>query len=706
MSIKQSINLFLVTLLIGIGIPVSAVDTQINTVTSHTKQHSTLSIEEYKSKDATELANMVRNKQITSEELVELAFEVNALENPKTNALITTRKEDALKEAKEITDNGQPFLGVPIVVKGLGHTVAGGSNSSALSFNKDVISKNTGRLVKSLQDLGFIVIGQSNYPQLGLKNITDSALYGPTASAWDTNFHAGGSSGGSAAAVASGVVPVASGSDAGGSIRIPASWNGLVGFKPSRGIIKANPTTGQTVHFPLTKTMEDTQNLFTHLLNSNEGHDSPLLSTVKIGYTTTSPVGTPVSDDAKQAIMNSVNFLKSKGFDVQEITLPFDGEKLMQGYYVMATVSGSIANYQATQKLKRAMTIDDVELLTWALFQAGKLITNEDTKMATDYNEEVRQNMENLYQEFPLILTPTTASTAPNINDSLLKPEHAEQMKQIDNLKTKEERMKLIYDQWLPSLTYTPFTQFANLTGQPAISLPTYVSENNLPLGIQFNAAANNDQLLLDMGKLFEDNQQFKQINTDALTHTMNNPIHESTSSSENLDSSSTLEDNTNETMSSSSIEHTENTENQIDNSSSTTSIETSSQQSSDKATSSTLDERTETQTSNTALSDTTDKQPTLESSIIFSSSSANQSDYSQYKSSSEQSNKQNTAQSTESVKKDAEAPNKQSADSIKKSTLPKTSEENSHNLFIYGLITLSLLICLIRFQIKNQSIH
>lgn len=563
MSIKQFIKIMIVACLLTIGVPVNALEATTSSTLNNSEKQTKLSIEDYKTMDATQLAKMVRNKQITSEELVNLAFEVNEIENPKTNALITTRKEEALKEAKELTDTGQPFLGVPIVVKGLGHNIAGGSNSNGLIFNKDVTTKGTGRLVKSLQDLGFIVIGQSNYPQLGLKNISDSALYGPTGSAWNANFQAGGSSGGSAAAVASGVTPIASGSDAGGSIRIPSSWNGLVGLKPSRGIIQANPKSGQVVHFPLTKTMEDTQTLFTSLLESKEAFAPPSLNNIKIGYTTLSPVGTPVSDDAKQAVMNAVDFLKSKGFDVQEVKLPYDGEKLMQGYYDIATGSGATANYLASQTLKRGITIDDVDLLTWGLFQAGKFVTKDDIKKATAYNEEVRQNMEQLYQEFPLILTPTTASTAPELNDPLIKPEHVEQMKHIDELKTKEERMKLIYDQWLTALTYTPFTQLANLTGQPAISLPTYVNKNNLPLGIQFNAATNHDQLLIDMGKLFEDNHQFKQINTknelvetkESVLQSQTSESVESISSSASTEDTTTFNDNTTESITSSTTE-------------------------------------------------------------------------------------------------------------------------------------------------------
>ena len=717
MPIKNHIKLLLATALLSVGIHTHAVEvpvatTSSSTIVTDTPQHTNLTTDEYISMSATDLAKLVREKKVTTEELIDLAFQVNDIENPRTNALITTRKDLALKEASEMVDNGQPFFGVPIVMKGLGHSIVGGSNSNGLDFNKHVTTKFNGRIAKSLQNLGFVIIGQSNYPQLGLKNVTDSTLYGPTGSPWNPNYQAGGSSGGSGAAVASGVVPVASGSDAGGSIRIPASWNGLVGLKPSRGIISGNAKTGQVVNFPLAKNMEDTTALFENLLTSDINPTPANLTGIKVGYTTTSPVGTPVSDDAKQAVMNAVNFLNSKGFVTEEISIPVDGIKLMHGYYEMATASGSLANFLAKQTLKRSLHIDDVDPVTWALYKASELVHKEDLEKVNAYNDEVKETMEALYKDYPLILTPTTASTAPGLTESLLTPEYAEQIKHIDELKTKDERMKVVYDQWLNSLAYTPFTQLANLTGQPAISLPTYVSKGNLPLGIQFNAATNQDRLLLEIGKLFEENNQFKQLHTkkDVVIPETSDTMTSSTESTTETESSSSLSSEsetsqTNNTISQSENESTQETtsvtdtilsESNTDSTTQTISDEsknstTSTSETTDVTVSSSQQESSSTSSSSTLITEddntlVTPAPETTDSTEISSSKQSSQSASSETSETSSQTdtNSQKTVSKNKKVNND-----NQELNSL--SRLPKTGEVVQKYLPFIGILIIGL---------------
>ena len=467
---------------------------------------------DYKNMSATELAEMVRNKEVTSEYLVQEAYKVIKEENPKLNAVIGLREAEALEEARNIEDTGQPFLGVPILVKGLGHTVKGMPNSNGFPFAKDQLAGSNGSFVKALQSAGFIILGQTNYPEMGWRNITDSALYGPTGSPWNPNYQAGGSSGGAGASVASGMNPIASGSDAGGSIRIPASWNGIVGLKPSRGVIKANSTSnkGQVVHFANTRDMTDTKLLFEALRNEKVSiKDTAFSKDLKIAYSTESPVGTPVTQDAIDAVNQAVAFLRSQGFDVVEAKPEIDGIKLMENYYTIAAGSAGVAEYLGNQILKRPITIEDVDILTWALYQTGKVTSKEEVNEAWDFSHEAQAVMENFHQSYPIYLTPTTASTAPLVGDPLITPENLKKMSEIDQMEA-PDRKKLIYDQWLDALTYTPYTQLANLTGEPALSLPTFVSSNGLPLGIQLNASTGEDHLLLEFGQLFEDNKQFK----------------------------------------------------------------------------------------------------------------------------------------------------------------------------------------------------
>ncbi len=182
----------------------------------------------------------------------------------------------------------------------------------------------------------------------------------------------------------------------------------------------------------------------------------------------------------------------------------------MKNYYTVAAGSAGIADFMARQKLKRPLERNDVELLTWALFQTGKNITSEETTAAWTDIALQAQAMDEFYQQYPILLTPTTAATAPSIDNPLLKPEHAAQMEKIDQLSPAEQK-QLIYDQWLTAFTYTPFTQQANLFGHPALSVPTYVSKEGLPLGIQFNSALNEDRTLLQLGALFENNHKINQ---------------------------------------------------------------------------------------------------------------------------------------------------------------------------------------------------
>ena len=466
---------------------------------------------DYKQATALELATLVREKKVTSEELVKIALAITKRENPTLNAVITL-EEAALTEAKALQDTGQPFLGVPLLLKGLGQSLKGESNTNGFGFLQDQVAGGTSTFVKALQNAGFIIIGQTNYPELGWKNISDSKLYGVSVNPWNPNHYSGGSSGGAGASVAAAFVPIASGSDAGGSIRIPASWTGTVGLKPSRGVIigNSNSAKGQTVHFGLSRTVADTNALFETLLTKKDLPAGHLSQAQPIAYTTESPAGTPVSAEAKEAVAEAVAFLKDQGYTLVEVKHPVDGERLMKNYYTVAAGSAGIADFMARQKLKRPLERNDVELLTWALFQTGKNITSEETTAAWTDIALQAQAMDEFYQQYPILLTPTTAATAPSIDNPLLKSEHAAQMEKIDQLSPAEQK-QLIYDQWLTAFTYTPFTQQANLFGHPALSVPTYVSKEGLPLGIQFNSALNEDRTLLQLGALFENNHKINQ---------------------------------------------------------------------------------------------------------------------------------------------------------------------------------------------------
>lgn len=474
-----------------------------------------LTEETYKQKDGQDLANMVRSGQVTSEELVNMAYDIIAKENPSLNAVITTRRQEAIEEARKLKDTNQPFLGVPLLVKGLGHSIKGGETNNGLIYADGKISTFDSSYVKKYKDLGFIILGQTNFPEYGWRNITDSKLYGLTHNPWDLAHNAGGSSGGSAAAIASGMTPIASGSDAGGSIRIPSSWTGLVGLKPTRGLVSnEKPDSYSTaVHFPLTKSSRDAETLLTYLKKSDQTLVSVNdLKSLPIAYTLKSPMGTEVSQDAKNAIMDNVTFLRKQGFKVTEIDLPIDGRALMRDYSTLAIGMGGAFSTIEKDLKKHGFTKEDVDPITWAVHviyqNSDKAELKKSIMEAQKHMDDYRKAMEKLHKQFPIFLSPTTASLAPLNTDPYVTEEDKRAIYNMENL-SQEERIALFNRQWEPMLRRTPFTQIANMTGLPAISIPTYLSESGLPIGTMLMAGANYDMVLIKFATFFEKHHGF-----------------------------------------------------------------------------------------------------------------------------------------------------------------------------------------------------
>ena len=490
-----------------------------------TKPTIPFTVAEYKQKSALELAKLIREKKVTSTELVDLAYKVISEENPKLNAVLTTENgkipnalvDEAYKTAKEIDDRikagnlaanpinweEQPFLGVPTLIKGL-DLVKDGDASNGVYFNKGKVSKFSGAVAKEFAKLGFVILGQTNYPELGTRNITDSKLFGPAGNPWDPSRNTGGSSGGSAGAVASGMVSIASGSDAGGSIRIPASWTGLIGLKP----------TGHVVKFPLVKTIEDAKTYFdkTQISKPKTLEEVPTdLKKLKIAYSLKTPLkDVELSEDGKKAVLKAVDFLRKQGFTVEEVNeFPINGYEGIRTYTIGA-IGGAytVPAKTATEENKR-----DLDPATYALGTSstrGKT-ANTDVTSAKPATEYINQ-MNEFYKKYDLFLMATNAVTAPSNDkkiDPYVDPTVEEKLYNINNIKDPKERFDLLVKQWEPMMRRTPFTWLFNLTGNPSISLPVYKSENNLPLGVMFAGRNNSEKILLEMGQLFQDNNQF-----------------------------------------------------------------------------------------------------------------------------------------------------------------------------------------------------
>ncbi len=482
-------------------------------------------VAEYKQKSALELAKLIREKKVTSTELVDLAYKVIEEENPKLNAVLTTENgkiphaivEEAYKTAKEIDNrisagklaanpvnwDEQPFLGVPTLIKGL-DPLKNGDSSYGVYLNKGKTSSVSGAVAKEFAKLGFVILGQTNYPEFGTRNITDSKLFGPAGNPWDPSRNTGGSSGGSAGAVASGMVSIASGSDAGGSIRIPASWTGLIGLKP----------TGHVVKFPLVKTIEDAKTYFdkTKINKPKTLVEVPKdLKSLKIAYSLKTPLkDVELSEDGKKAVLKAVDFLRKQGFTVEEVNeFPIDGYEGIRTYTIGAIGGG----YTAAANLAKEKNKRDLDPATYALGTSSYKGKTANTDVSSAKNPTIYANqMNEFYKKYDLFLMTTNAVTAPSNDkkvDPYVDPKVEEQLYNINKIKDPKERFNLLVKQWEPMMRRTPFTWLFNLTGNPSISLPVYKSANNLPLGVMFAAKNNSEKILLEMGQLFQDNNQF-----------------------------------------------------------------------------------------------------------------------------------------------------------------------------------------------------
>lgn len=465
---------------------------------------------------ALQLADKIKRKAFSSEELIQDTIRKIEAVNGDLNAITATRFEKALHEARTRDFSNALFGGVPIFLKDLGQQLKGEKNTSGSRLLQHFVSTQTDYIVDAFQRLGFVVIGQTTAPEFGFKNYTQSQLYGTTRNPLDVNRHAGGSSGGAASVVASGIVPIAGASDGGGSIRIPASWTGLVGLKPSRGRIPVGPGSyrgwqGAAVHFALTKSLQDTKALFygmqteqwespfTLPLNNPISQKKPL----KIAYTVKSPVHTPVSQEAKNAVLQTVTRLVELGCDVVEIEPELDGVALMESYYTMNNVETAAMFLKMEKQMGRALTRDDMEDMTWLIYQAGKNIPATAYSMVLAQWDEANAVMTQFHQTYDILLSPTTADVAPLVETYGVLPQVTDWADRILDM-SQPEKEKVVWDMFIHGLTLSPFTQQANLTGQPSISLPVYQTQAGLPIGVQATARKGREDLLFTVAELLE----------------------------------------------------------------------------------------------------------------------------------------------------------------------------------------------------------
>lgn len=453
-------------------------------------------------RSALELASLVREGAVTARELVEAALN-RAAARKDLNAFTWLDAEGALAAADKIKPGDpRPFAGVPLAFKEL-NTVAGQPMTMGSDLFADFHPDYDDYSVRRLKDAGFIIIGRTSAPELGILPVTEPRRFGPTRNPWDLSRTPGGSSGGAAAAVAGGILPLAQGSDGAGSLRIPASCCGLVGLKASRGRISRGPALGDdfmSIDGMLTRTVAETAALLDVLAGPELGDatwapasPTPFIKLAqtppgirRIAFTTVSPLDTPVDPICAQAVRDAAGALQALGHEVEETTPPgWNVAQLLPLFIVLygASIATGVRYGGVVSGCQPGA--DLVEPLTWAFYELGIAASAADYHGARIQLQAYARQQMAFFRAYDVLLTPTLAQRPVSIGE--INSCGADPMAEFQK-----------------AVLFAPFTAIWNVTGQPAISIPFTQGSDDLPVGVQVIGPPLGEGLLLALATQLE----------------------------------------------------------------------------------------------------------------------------------------------------------------------------------------------------------
>ncbi|WP_411094545.1 amidase [Streptomyces sp. 021-3] len=484
---------------------------------------------EYRAHDAVGLAALVAGGEVSAAELLEVAVARAEAVDGKLNAVVRPMHDLARERAR--TPLTGPFAGVPFLIKDLSQDYAGlptGSGSRSLAH---LPAEQHSAVVERWLEAGLVIFGKTNTPEFGAKGITEPEVNGPTRNPWDLTRTPGGSSGGSAAAVAAGVVPMAGANDGGGSIRIPAACCGLFGLKPGRGLVPAGPATAEDLHGAATngavsRTVRDSAALL-DVLTARPDPGGPYLAArpelpyaelarrprpLRIGFTTRSPIGTEVDPHAVAAVDETAKLLARLGHEVEPAEPEIDHRQLALDFLAMWTTQLA----QTVDEIRRATGAGpgDFELDTHLLAAAGRSLPAPRYFAAHQRWNTYSRQLAAFHERYDLLLTPTLARPPVRVGEldtpapvrtlarALMK---AGLLGTLAGTKAWERAV-------IANLAATPYTQLANITGRPAMSVPTYRTPEGLPLGTQFVGPLGGEGTLLALAAQIEAEQPWARL--------------------------------------------------------------------------------------------------------------------------------------------------------------------------------------------------
>jgi amidase len=456
--------------------------------------------------DATAQAELVASGKVSPVEMVNAAIERVERYDGALNAL-TYRWFEAARELASSSDLPEgPFRGVPYLLKDLYAAEAGKplSNGSKAYKAADYVSTEDSTLVARYKASGLISIGRSNSPEFGSVPVTEPEAWGPTRNPWDLSRTPGGSSGGSASAVAAGIVPIAHASDGGGSIRIPAACCGLVGLKVSQGRISMGPSRDESnlgVEHCVSRSVRDSA----RLLDATHGPGigdviiaptprRPFIDEVgadpgrlRIGFLDFNPRGGDVHADCVDGVHKTAKLLESLGHHV-EPGFPdiFSDNEIGRAFSMLWSTNMGTAIRRFSQALGREMTPNDIEAMNWAQAEFAKGVNGVDFSLAQASSIQFRRAIQSWWTKgWDLLLTPTLSAPPLPIGSMPNNPERP----------------------MTPLMTagsWVAFTSQFNISGQPAISLPLHRTAEGLPVGMQLAAAYGREDVLIRVASQLE----------------------------------------------------------------------------------------------------------------------------------------------------------------------------------------------------------
>jgi amidase len=452
---------------------------------------------------ATELARLVGAGEVSPRELTEMSLERIQALDPDLNAFVHLDPDGALAAADGIeAGDERPFAGVPIAIKDTA-AVAGMPYRLGSDLFGDFVPGQDAFAVRRLREAGFVIVGKTNLPEFGILPVTEPRRFGPTRNPWDPERTPGGSSGGAAAAVASGMVPLAHGSDGGGSIRIPAACCGLVGLKPSRGRVSRGPEQGDDFLVQdgvLTRTVAETAALLDVLAGYEAGDANwapppaePFArmaarepGRLRIGVTTVPAIDVPAVDPlCERAARDAAGLLESLGHEVEQIDPPWEGEQLLRPFTLVFGTPVAMGMWFGGEATGREPGPELVEPLSWTIWEGIRQRDPLEYLLARTRLTAAARSIVALWDDYDAVLTPALAQRPVPIGE-------------IDSCSADP------WEDFHRSGQFTPYTAIFNVTGQPAVSLPLFHGEDGMPLGVQIAGRPAGEGPLLSLAAQLE----------------------------------------------------------------------------------------------------------------------------------------------------------------------------------------------------------